>query len=459
MMFAVVPGLFAPLQQLASFLPQIAIMLVAAATAVFRPQAYRWAWQVVKERRRILIPSLAALAVGAGAWRLSRPGPITLPPPTEQEKREGWWSFRRDGSRTGSDGKPVGTSVRAIWKYREPTVDKRAFASSPAVWAGRAYIGCDNSALYCFNVDSGEEPLWVFPARYPVFSAPVIAGGRVYFGEGLHETKDAWLHCADAVTGKKLWEFKTTSHVEFPPTLADGRAYFCAGDDGLYCADAVTGGMIWQAKGMHLDNSPLLHNGVLYVGAGYGETGIAAYRASDGVRLWFTRTPASCWGDPALGPAGIVVGVGNGNFEFRDDNPQAAILCLSPETGGIKWRTPLADAVLAAAAISGNRVFIGDRSGDFSCFDATTGALLWKKGCGQPILSSAAVTENAVVYGCDGGHVHALSPIDGSEIWRYDASKDSWLPDERILSSPAVVDGRVYIGCNNFYFYCLGPKE
>jgi outer membrane protein assembly factor BamB len=457
-MIAVVPGLFAPLQSLLSFLPQIALALAAAATALFRPQWYRWAWSQARTHKALTTVGIVLLAGGvAGGWAWKRLHGGPPPPPPEEARREGWWIFRGNSARTGGDGSAVGGKAEALWKFRE-SIDRQEFTSSPAVWAGRVYAGCDNDALYCWDAAKGGDPIWVFATRYEVFSSPTVANGKVYFGEGVHHHTDSKLYCADAVTGRKLWHFQTASHVEDGPTIVEGRAYFGAGDDGIYCIDAETGARVWQAAGRHVDASPLVERGLVIAGAGYGETGVGAWRQADGTPAWFTKLPASCWGPPALGPRGVIVGIGNGNFVEKHGDPRAEILCLSLEGGGIVWRTPLRDSVLASAAVAGDRVYLGDWSGDFGCFDANTGAKLWNAGCGKGVVSSAAVAKDAVVYCCLGGHVHAVAPADGNELWRYDASKDGFTTDNGFFASPAIVDGRVYAGCNNFYFYCFGTR-
>lgn len=457
-MLAVVPAFFAPLQSLLSFLPQIAIAVAAAATAIFRPQVYRWAWNLARTHR-IAAFTLLGLTLGgtaaAVAWNHFQ-NPAPPPPPPPESRRGDWWTFRGDAARTGGDGSLVVGSSKPVWRFR-PTIDRASYSSSPAVWAGRVYVGCDNGALYCFNADGGDDPLWTFGSPYVIFSSPTVVNGKVYFGEGLHHNTDARLYCIDAVTGKKAWEFRTNSHVEDGPTVADGRCWFGAGEDGLYCIDAETGAKIWQARGMHLDCSPLLAGGLVVVGAGYGDTGVAAFDAMSGERKWFTKLPASCWGPPALGPRGAIVGIGNGNFVDVSPDPKAEVVCLALDGGGFAWRFPLRDAVLAAALVSEGRVFLGDRSGDFTCLDANSGKLVWRTNCGYAVLSSAAVSGNLVIYGCQGGHVHAVQASDGVEEWTYSASWDA-VNSAAFTSSPAVSNGRVYIGCDNFYFYCLGRK-
>lgn len=461
----VMPGLFQPLQALLSFLPQILVAVAVLATAIFRPQTYRFVWEGVKANRRRVFPALAVCAVFAAGW-IARGWDRDLPPapppllPGDPPKAgpggpgAGWPTFRMDRARTGSDGLPVPETIRQVWAYREPIL-RAGFCASPAVSEGRVYTGCENGRLYCLDTASGRLR-WTSRARYEVFSSPAVADGKVFFGEGLHHHTDASLYCVNAENGKRVWDFRTTSHVEDTPTVEGGRVYFGAGDDGVYCVDEETGTKIWQSKGMHVDASPLLLRDRMIVGAGYGETGVAAIRTSDGVRLWFTKLPASAWGPAAEGPRGVIIGIGNGNFEQTLPDPKAEIVCVDPADGRFVWRTPIRDAVLAAAAVSGDRVFLGNRGGEFCCFDARDGRKLWTGGCGKAVLSSAAVTPNAIVFGCDGGHVHAVRPEDGTPLWTYDASKDGFNTDARFLASPAVVAGRVYIGCNNFFFYALG---
>lgn len=156
-------------------------------------------------------------------------------------------------------------------------------------------------------------------------------------------------------------------------------------------------------------------------------------------------------------PRGAIVGIGNGNFRDASPDPKAEVVCLALDGGGIAWRYPLRDAVLAAALVWKDRAYVGDGSGEFTCLDANTGKLLWRTNCGNPVLSSAAVAGEHVVYGCQGGHVHAVRATDGVEEWTYSAKWDA-ANGAAFTSSPAVADGRLFIGCDNFYFYCLGRK-
>src|SRR5262249_41049707 len=145
--------------------------------------------------------------------------------------------------------------------------------SSPVVADNRVYLAALRQkglelfgALYCVNATT-KQLLWTFTnngAMKPVYSTPCLADGRLYIGEGFHTDHGCTRYCLAAQSGKKLWEFPTTSHTEGAPVVANGRVYFSAGDDGVLCVDAVKGTKVWQfpsaerAKKMrlHVDSRP-----------------------------------------------------------------------------------------------------------------------------------------------------------------------------------------------------------
>lgn len=369
-----------------------------------------------------------------------------------------WPCFRGNEARTGSDGSAVPEKAAVLWKARNER-DRERVMGSPAVSGDRVFVGADNDTLFCYDATKGGAPAWEFAARYQVFSSPAVAGGKVYVGEGLHIHTDARFYCIDAATGKKAWEFRTTGHVEASPAVAGGLVFFGAGDDGLYALDAATGEKKWQARGLHIDSAPLVTGGLVIVGSGYGEAAIVAWKAATGEQAWKVKTPANAWGAPALGPKGVIVGIGNGNFAETLPNSKSELLCLSVADGAIVWRTPLKNAPLSAAAVADGRAYLGNRGGEFGCWDASTGKKLWEAGCGRAVVSSAAVASNAVVWGCDGGHLHAANPETGKAIWTLPLGHDGVSTDIRIVSSPAIAGGRIYVGSNNNWFYCVGEKK
>jgi outer membrane protein assembly factor BamB len=60
------------------------------------------------------------------------------------------------------------------------------------------------------------------------------------FGDGMHQTDGAALHCLRADTGRPLWRLDVPGklvHIEGGPTVAGGRAYVGAGQAGVLCVE------------------------------------------------------------------------------------------------------------------------------------------------------------------------------------------------------------------------------
>jgi outer membrane protein assembly factor BamB len=143
-------------------------------------------------------------------------------------------SCARTGCAAGARGPARGEK---LWAFHDAQ-DEAPFGGSPALAGGRVYVGSDNRKLYCLDARTGQA-VWEFKAACEVFASPVVADGRVFAAEGLHESKASKLYCLDAATGVPEWSFPTASHIEFSPTLLDGRLYvgsmnrlfFCLGEE------------------------------------------------------------------------------------------------------------------------------------------------------------------------------------------------------------------------------------
>lgn len=119
--------------------------------------------------------------------------------------------------------------------------------------------------------------------------------GRVKsFASKLYNEKGRYsdqLICLDASTGKQLWEQSLPGvyrnwgkffACSGTPAVGDGLVYY-RGSAGLYCLDiAQQGKVVWQVKAPPGNNSPILHNGVLYC----AHPTLTAYEPRTGKVLW-----------------------------------------------------------------------------------------------------------------------------------------------------------------------------
>jgi outer membrane protein assembly factor BamB len=72
----------------------------------------------------------------------------------------------------------------------------------------------------------------------------VIAGTTLVFGNNV----DNHLHALDTRTGKIKWSFATEGSVRFAPMIDGGRIYFGSDDGNVYCVDAAKGTLVWKYR-------------------------------------------------------------------------------------------------------------------------------------------------------------------------------------------------------------------
>lgn len=476
---AVIPELIGPLQALWAAVAQLVPILAAAVIGMLGLGVW---WARLRHglaglrhgRGRVLALALGATllaALVATGLHLTRrspapvvpgPDPMAPAPPREREQVCDWPTFRGNPRRSGgNDDLPGPVQPVAGWTYSDPSVPLSDFSSSPAVVGSRVYFGAASAnvfrrsgGVYCLDRHSGRR-IWYTPISQQVFSSPAVSHGRVYIGEGLHEDVGSKLHCLDADTGSILWEVRTGSHVESSPTVADGRVVFGAGDDGLFCVDAESGHKVWQIQGYHVDVSPVVVEGIVFAGSGYGRCVFFAADAAAGELLWEKDTGASAWGHPAVASGRVIFATSNVSLGEENERPSGRIHCLDARTGEEVWSRPVPHGISAAAALSGDSAFVSCWDGHLRCLDAKTGELRWDADLRSTLYSSPAVDDRSVYVGTSDGRLVCLERPDGRIRWAL--SLEQWLDEkQKILASVALADGRLYVGAAANLFVCIG---
>ena len=349
--------------------------------------------------------------------------------------------------------------------------------AKPCVTAERIYVsvhhrkGFDQyGVVYALDPRSGSI-LWQFDNEQdlkPLFSSPVCADGRLYFGEGYHTDHNSKLFCLDAATGTKLWEFPTQSHTESSPVVADGKVVFGAGDDGMYCVAAATGKKVWQFPsdgGLHIDSNPLIHDGKVFAGSGTSQrsksTRIFCVDLKTGQEIWSESTAYSAWGSPVATGNLVYFATGNGTFSEDREPVAGMVLCREAETGKPIWQRPLANSVVSRPAVDRYQVYVGCRDGNCYALDRRTGDVVWSKSLQSPVLAAPAIDVSPqmgigeVLYAIGNlGELEALSPADGSLFWAINFRSLIDIPYVESISTPVVVRDnqngtqirRVYVG-------------
>ncbi len=176
--------------------------------------------------------------------------------------------WRADPGRTATVAQPFPEKLKTLWTRQLPPLtpayrDARLQFDrgyEPVVLGKRLFLASSREdSVAAYDTDTGAE-IWKIYADGPVRFAPVAGDGRVIFG-----SDDGVLRCAEAETGKLLWQKRAVPSdrqllgngrlisvwpIRGGPVLRDGRVYFAAGVwplEGVfvYCLDAATGRVIW----------------------------------------------------------------------------------------------------------------------------------------------------------------------------------------------------------------------
>ena len=479
--YAVIPQLLGPLTALLSIIPQIlAFVGVALLTAlVFARDTVKMLFYKCRDfaaAHKVPVTIFSVVILVGFVWgtyllidiwqsavgsRQSIKGSLPIANNQQSTANKTWSTFRGGKNRTGHvDGLPGPTHGTLAWVFRDEEAMAVDFSSSPAIVGNRLYIGSTHGSIfslggatYCIDIES-KKVVWRHSSDIPIFSPPAVAGGRVYIGEGYHQDSNCHLRCLDAKTGDLIWSFKTTSHVESTPFISQGKLYFTGGADGVYCVDALEGQEIWHYGDIHADMSPVVHNGIVYFGTGYGDYKVFAVDANTGAEIWSKQMPYPVWGSPSASENLVFFGLGRGNFSESAPIPAGKVVAFNAETGDTVWEHEAEDAVLTAIAIQDGSVIFGSRDGYVYSLGATDGKLNWKTDLGGPVVSSPAVTPEVVYAAAKNGYIYALSADSGEMQWEFNTRTVT--RNIEFYSSPAVANGLLYIGSSDRYIFCLG---
>jgi outer membrane protein assembly factor BamB len=260
----------------------------------------------------------------------------------------------------------------------------------------------------------------------------------------MHANPRSKLYCLDG-QGKTVWTFTAQGHIESTPTVAAGRVYFGAGDDGVYCLDAKSGQELWHRSGEHhVDARLQVVDRRVFGGSGVSRlrtsTEVFCLDAASGAEIWSTLIDLPVWGSPCVEGGQVFVGLGNGRLTKSaepPDKPAGAVACLRSDDGHVLWRFEAADGVMVRPAVEGNRVFFGARDGFCYAVARQSGKLLWRQSLGSPIVASVGVRDDKVYAIGSEGRVCRLNARDGKIEWTFDVAAAT-RTQPRLFSSPTL---------------------
>ncbi len=412
---------------------------------------------------RYLITSVCFLAIAPGASAV-----------------EPWATYRGNPQRTGNtDGKAGPASPKVLWVLKS----KDHFIASPVPTNKGLFV----SGLGPFNVASfmclSMEPktdkriLWNKSTPYlklPTVSSPALDKGRLVFGDGMHQTDGATLHCLSLVGGLPLWQLPMPGnlvHLEGSPTISEGRVYIGGGAAGVVCVDPEK--VTLEGKEMDLATIQKI------LGKRWQEL-LAKYeiekkkdpvfavppsedqlpRANPrrlwqvGKEKWHVDAPVNVVGERVLVCSA---------FLDKEKVGDRSLYCLDGKTGTTRWKKPLKLNPWGGASVEGNLVVVTGSNigydtrvlkksrGMIAAFDLVDGKEKWQKEVPAGVVSCASLTDDLAVITATDGKIRAFDLASGERRWIYPGKNPFFAP-------VAIAKGIVYAGDLNGVLHAIDLK-
>lgn len=344
--------------------------------------------------------------------------------------------------------------LRLVWTFEAP--QPGFVVGAPVIADDAIFLAVGHprgfqqrGAVYALNPATGK-PKWVYDHNGEMLhsaSTPLLSGGQLFVGEGLHNNFSCRLHCIDVHTGQAHWTFPTSDHIEGGAAVMDGLVIFPAGNDGLYALDAKDGRPKWNFRAdLHIDSTPFVNEGRVFAGSGpsrrFDTLQVVCLEAASGQPVWRTPVKLPAWGAPVVAGGRVFVGLGNGRLTEPAPQPAGGLACLDVKTGALLWMFPVADAVFGRPAVVGERVVFGSRDGNLYglTFD---GKEAFRIPMGGPVMAPPVVDGGRVYAVAVPGRMTCVNAADGRELWRYELNQRGSEP--RVYAGPRVAGRRLFV--------------
>jgi outer membrane protein assembly factor BamB len=158
--------------------------------------------------------------------------------------------------------------------------------------------------------------------------------------------------------------------------------------------DEVTGKKVWQVENLHIDATPLIHNGVVFVGSYrandnlHKDLRLLALDAETGAVIWSVAIDLSSYSRPAIVGDVVYFSLGTGNLESSGPKPAGAVVAMDAKTGMQIWRADLRDSVFGSPLVEGELVLAGCNDGAVYALSRIDGQARWRHECGEPVVGA-----------------------------------------------------------------------
>lgn len=333
------------------------------------------------------------------------------------------------------------------------------YVASPVVDNNTLFTVNDSAVVYAFDLKTNKK-IWeakldkLAKKNTGFNSSLVISDGRLFVVSGSNK-----IFALDAKNGQVLWQRQLNSIARATPEIAKDVLYVLTVDNKLYALDAKTGVIKWMNEGATEEVSVMGGASPLIV----GDKIVVSYSSGDIAIL--NSTNSDVINDISLSSDS---GANSYNFDDVDASPIASdkvvyalssdgvFLAFATDSGETIWNQPIAGS--KTPWIMGDFIYLISQDRELLCLSKDTGAVKWKTSL--PKYKNAKKKKDDIYWSgpiVAGGNL--ILTNSRGQVTKIDAKSGKILEDVEIggvLSQPIVVDGKLIIRRDNGVIYIIG---
>ncbi len=238
---------------------------------------------------------------------------------------------------------------------------------------------------------------------------------------------------------KPIWAFQCEDELRGTPLLHNGVIYVGCYDNNLYSLNAADGEFQWKyACDGGIVTKPVVFEDMVFFGSEDKRLHVVGIR--NGKLNWSHYTQGRIRSSPRIADNHIFFGSDDGHLH-------AVNIPANREA----WKLDTGDEVRSSPFIVNDIIYFGNEAGDFFAVDYR-GNVKWRYKAKRSVTSSPWVKDNVVYFNSLDNHLYALDAKSGWLIWRFRMEKPS-------IVSPVVVDNVVITGSADGNIYGLETKS
>ncbi len=206
---------------------------------------------------------------------------------------------------------------------------------------------------------------------------------------------------------------------------ADHQALYVGFTTGLIAFRARDGKKLWTYANNGDTYSPVVDGDMLYTGAyNNGGSQLLALHASDGAVVWNTALDRPVWAAPVLSD-GVLYTTTSGS-EWSSNGPSSSLYALDARTGRILWRFQTAGNLYPTPQIAGDVIYaaigvvksgLGGYSTTVIALNRRDGSVRWRTVIDEEI-SAPVVARGAIYVSVYNKTLVALNAATGAQLWK-----------------------------------------